>query len=92
MDKKVEEVRIQKSIFRENLKKWYEARKTDYDKDRFLESHTAEERGKITALRRRAADEEKKERARRKELAQEREEESKIEAFVKSWEILTEER
>ena len=64
----------------------------NYDRDRFLETHTADERGKIMAYRRRAKDEEKRERQRRKELLEERFQEEKIESFVKQWELTTEER
>jgi hypothetical protein len=67
--------------YRIELEEWFRKRKEEYDHDRMLETHTAEERSKIIAYRRRM---ELYEKEKREELRREKHEKLE-EQFIEQW-------
>ena len=56
MDEIVEKNRVENLVYQKRLVEWYKERKVLFERDRFLESHTAEERSKIISYRNRNAE------------------------------------
>ncbi|CAM9580526.1 unnamed protein product [Pylaiella littoralis] len=72
-------------VYKRELSAWFKDQKKEHDQSRLLEEHTAGERFKIVAYRRRERDRIAAETMRRKEAAAERFEEQRIEQWQREW-------
>lgn len=87
MERKIEEARVQKNLYRQDLLVWFVERKKIYDLTTMNDQSTAEERIKILAFRNRAAELAKAEREADKILKLEKDEEVRIEMWLKAWDV-----
>jgi hypothetical protein len=92
MDKVLNAGIVERNLFKEQLKQWYDARREVYFKDRLDRHSTAEAKRRILAYRNRDKVKNREEAAKRRDLMRKKMEENKIENFVKKWEILIAER
>lgn len=92
MEKKQMEASVVRDVYKNNLVKWFQERKVEYDLNRMEENTTMLEKSKIVAYRRRQVEYERKEKERRKQAMMDRADEEKIEGFIKKWEFIAEER
>ena len=93
MEATVNQAKIKKEVYRQNLAKFYSDRKSEYDSSLMLEKQTKAEKAKILAKRRKKMDVIKKETDDRvKAEMEEKEAEIRTFAFVKKWEQIQDER
>jgi len=86
MDMEKERARIAKELYKKEIVEWYVKRKEEYDLTVMVEGATAEGRKKIMAYRTRAREMERLAREAAKEELLEKQEEQRIELWIKNWE------
>jgi hypothetical protein len=82
MEAAIEENRVNKTVFRQELQDWYKARKEKYDMETMSDAHSAEAKAKIIAYRNRMAELAREEAAKLKEELLEKQEEARIEGTI----------
>jgi hypothetical protein len=86
MDMEKEKARVATELYRKEIEEWYRKRKEDYDLTVMDEGATGDARKKIIAYRTRQREIERLEREARKEELLEKQEEQRIEMWIKTWE------
>lgn len=92
MDMEVEKGRIENQVYKRELEEWFRKRKEEYDMNNVSEENSREQFRKIIAYRKEKSDCERKARQDIKDAMLERQEEERIELWIKQWEIKIAER
>jgi len=82
-----EKSRVEKEVYQNSLKKWYEERKKEYDLSVMNENQTKKQKKIILDRRNKRKDEEKLLKKKEKALLIEKLKEEKIETFIKEWDL-----
>ena len=86
MDMEKEKARIAKELYKRSIVEWFIKRKEEYDLSVMIEGATSEGRKKVMAFRNRQREIERLEREAKKEELLEKQEEQRIELYIKMWE------
>lgn len=92
MEIEEEKGRVAREVHRHQLLVWYAERKEEFEKDRFLESHTAEQRSRIIAYRNRKEEYARLQKFKEREANLEKLEEVRIENWLTAWDVKRENR
>ena len=87
MDMDKEKARISTELYKKEIEEWYSKAKEEYDLTVLVEGASSEGRKKIIAYRSRQRELERLEREASKEELLEKQEEQRIEAWIKTWEV-----
>jgi len=87
MDMEKEKARIAKELYKKEIVEWYVKRKEEYDLTVLVEGASSEGRKKIMAYRTRAREMARLAREAAKEELLEKQEEQRIELWIKTWEV-----
>ena len=86
MDQDKEKHRIEKELYKKTVEEWFVKRKEEFDLTVMIEGASSEGRKKVMAYRTRQREIERLEREAKKEELLEKQEEQRIEMWIKSWE------
>jgi hypothetical protein len=92
MEKVLNEGIVQRDLFKEQLKQWYDKRREEYFKFRLDNNSTNEAKRRIVAHRNHKKNVLKAEQQKQRDLMRKKMEENKVEVFVRKWEIIMRER
>jgi hypothetical protein len=74
-----------RKVYMRQIEEWYEKKKVDWFANNVTEAHTAAEKAKIRAYRRKQGEDERKEEAKEAEIKYENMEEKRVEQWLKVW-------
>ena len=86
MDMEVERGRIENTVYRADLEQWFRKRKEEYDVNNVNEKNGRDALRGVIRYRKAIADAAQRDRDMRKEALMERQEEERIELWIKNWE------